>query len=618
MSGLALHYRSVPKSPAENLLFRRSLLSLAGTDPGFRRALREYCRLDLLFYVNCFVMQYNPRNKGPRAVGPFITWDFQDEALLYLDRCIDEDEDVIIEKSREMGASWLCLILLEWRWHWHEWQKFLVISRNEDAVDADDPDSLFWKIDFMHRYMPPWMMPLGWDAKKHRKQVFFENPETNSTITGQASTGKAGVGGRATAMFIDEFSQIREDREVLHRTSDTTGCRIFNGTHKGIGTAFQELTQRPDMRKIVMHWSQHPEKFPGAYRWDAKKNRVEIVDKTYQYPPDFNFVQVEAPAGGPFPGLRSPWYDDQCVRKGSPRAVAMDLDIDAGGSVAQFFNPVTIRVLRQTYCTDPVWEGDVQYDRDTGKPVGLVAVPGGPLRLWVQPMPNGKLPTGKYGAGADLSTGVGATKSCLSVIDATTGAKVASYATPHVTPENLAPIFAAVCWLFQDDDGTPAYFGWEHHGPGLIFGKKIVEMAYPRFYWREAHGTLAGGKLSNQPGWYPSPDNKRLLLEEYRAALDQRRVLNPCDHAMKECLPYRYTAQGTVEHPLDSGGDDHTGARVNHGDHVIADALAWKMASSFGIIGRKRGETKQTLAVGSLAWRKAIHEEREREEAYLD
>src|SRR5260370_31721848 len=162
------------------------------------------CREDILLYVNTFVWQFTPRRRGGLQVGPFVTWDFQDEALLTMLDCIEEDEDLCIEKSREMGASWMLLMVFEWLWHFQPWQKFLLISRNEKAVEDEDPDSLFWKIDFMHRYQPDWLMP-----RMKRRKLFYGNEDNGSTITGQASTGKAGVGGRATAMGIDQFSPIQ-------------------------------------------------------------------------------------------------------------------------------------------------------------------------------------------------------------------------------------------------------------------------------------------------------------------------------------------------------------------------------------------------------------------------
>src|SRR5260370_34363113 len=136
-------------------------------------------------------------------------------------------------------------------------------------------------------------------------------------------------------MGIDEFSQIEEDYEVLHRTSDTTGCRIFNFTHKGLGTAAYELTQRVDMRKLNLHWSQHPHKKKGLYRYDTEAKHVVSLDAGFQHDPDYSFITDGSPTGGPCPGLRSPWYDKECRRKGSARAVAMDLDIDPRGSVSQ-------------------------------------------------------------------------------------------------------------------------------------------------------------------------------------------------------------------------------------------------------------------------------------------
>jgi len=283
-----------------------------------------------------------------------------------------------------MGATWLLLLVLLWMFLFHPWKKFLCISRNEKAVEDEDPDSLFWKLDFVLGYLPNWLRP-----RIKRRKLYYGNEDNGSTITGQASTGKAGVGGRATAMLIDEFSQIEEDYEVLHRTSDTTGCRIFNGTHLGLDTAFYELTCRVDMRKLRMHWSQHPDKRRGMYRYDAQTAKV-VTDPTFAYEPDFVFIMDGKE--------RSPWYDEQCVRKGSKRAVAMDLDIDPSGSVSQVFDAVLIQRLKQLTC-EPYWEGDVRYDRDLGRVIELKRRQGGLLKLWCQLDQDGRPAPFRYGAG---------------------------------------------------------------------------------------------------------------------------------------------------------------------------------------------------------------------------
>ncbi len=263
------YHEQIPRELIPNVQYRQRLLA-AARNKARKNAITQICKEDILYFVNGFVWQYNPRIKDGHEVGPFITWDFQDVAVLEMLWCIEHDRDLLIEKSREMGASWLCLLVMLWLFLFRPWQKFLCISRSEAAVEDDDPDSLFWKIDFILRYIPDWLHPGGVRSNIRRRKLYYGNLVNDSTITGQASTGRAGVGGRATAMFIDEFSQIKEDYEVFHRTSDTTGCRIFNGTHRGTGTCFAELADHSSLagsyiKKLQMHWTQHPLKRPGLY-----------------------------------------------------------------------------------------------------------------------------------------------------------------------------------------------------------------------------------------------------------------------------------------------------------------------------------------------------------------
>lgn len=612
-------HKHVPRDRRENVRFRRDLVARAKGDKAFQQDLLRMCQQDIIFFINGFVWQTNPRKLREAGVAPFVTWGFQDEALRAILDSIechcryDEDgilrhdgeahqHDLLIEKSREMGASWLCLIVMVWFLLFHPWKKFLCISRNLEAVDSEDPDSLFWKIDFILRYLPGWMLP---PIKRLRKTPYFGNLANGSTITGQASTGKAGVGGRATCMFIDEFSQITEDREVESRTSDTTGCRIFNGTHKGKGTAFYAMSVRAGVRKLRMHWSQHPDKNKGIYKVDPVTRQVEKLDRDYPYL-KYKFITDAGPTGGPFPFLRSPWYDEQCRRKPNSREVAMDLDIDPEGSVSQVFDALTIRMLTEDYVRPPVWEGDISYDRDSGRPIALVKVKNGPVKLWLNLKPDGTPPFGKYAAGADISSGAGVTNSVFTILNARTGEKVLEMATPNVLPERLAAICTALCWLFQGEDGEPTYFGWEHHGPGIVFGKKVLELGYRRLYWREGQTVgLMQGKTSLVPGWYPSVDNKTLLLHEYRDALYSRHVINHCKEALAETLSYVYNASGAPEHPDEVKSDDPSGARMNHGDRVIADALAWMGAKKLGCVKAKQ-EPETQVKVGSLAWRREL------------
>lgn len=614
-------HEDVPRDPAGNLEKRAAVLGYAPTDARFRRDAVEACRLDILLFTNLFVWTYDPRLPPPDKVGPFVTWDFQDEALKEILAAIEGQRDLVIEKSRDMGASWMCLIAVTWLWLFHPWNKFLVVSRSKEAVDrSGDPDCLFWKIDHLLDHLPPWLMPRGWDRKRHRSDMKFLNPENGSTITGQASTGKAGVGGRATAIFVDEFSQIREDFQVLGRTADTSGCRIFNFTHTGLGTAAYALTDPKSAaysftRKLQLHWSKHPGKNKGLYRHDPASdapNKVVVLDKKYQYPPDFQFVMDGSPTGGPFPALRSPWYDAECKRPGrSQRDVAMDLDINPQGSVSQFFNAVRVRELQRLYGRDPFWEGEVSFDRSTGQPLGLVEVPNGRLKLWAYPDHDGKFTKARYTAGCDPAAGTGATPTCLSVLNAETGEKVAEYANPNVSPDEFAPLAVALCRLFADPEGRGAYLAWEHAGPGIKLGQRIVELGYRSIYYRTDESGLAK-EVTEQIGWYPHPKMKRLLLEDYRAALDAEKFVNRSIPALDETLAFQYTDRDDVVHSGEKNDEDPSGSRVNHGDRVIADALAWMLAR--GTPKRKPEEERRVENhPGSLAGRRWLEDQKRRQ-----
>ena len=84
-----------------------------------QRNLWDACSRDILYWINTFVWTFDPRKPNPKI--PFITYEYQDEAFLAMDEALPgaggefKGHDVIIEKSRDMGASWICLTLFAWR-----------------------------------------------------------------------------------------------------------------------------------------------------------------------------------------------------------------------------------------------------------------------------------------------------------------------------------------------------------------------------------------------------------------------------------------------------------------------------------------------------------------------
>lgn len=604
-------HKQVPKDRTKNLIFRQRVLRLCRQHAWARKAAVEACKQDILLFISVFGFQYNPKHVGSE-VGPFITWDFQEKAVLEtLEQMFGGhvNPDVLWEKSREVGATWLALFLDSWLCLFHGWKKLFVISHSEDAVDRPgDPDCLFWKVQHILGHLPSWM------AKGvTKRKLAFQFPN-NSNLNGAATTVRSGVGGRATKLTLEEFSKQGNDREILGHTADI-GPRLIIGTHYEMEKQFYQLTQRADLKKIVMHWSMHPEKARGLYA--SSDDHTEVLDTTYRYPPDFKFVLGgNESGGGPFPTLRSPWYDGEVTRRASKRDVAMHLDINPSGSQSQFFEPSVVRVLIAQFCKRPVWEGNLLHD-DQGYPTGLVKQKGGPLQFWIHPRPDDTMPAGVFVIGGDIAQGTGASPSCATVANAMTGEKVAAYVNPHVSIQDYAPLFAALGRLFSDGQRLPAYAVWEASGGvGEEFSKWFFKTGYRHVWYRETPQSYAGmRKHSDKPGWMNTPQSMMALMVAYRSSLAQRKFINRCEVALGGTLNYRYVGN-TVEHPSMNATDDPSGARVNHGDRSMADALADMLREELSQGVREPEPERDPIPYGSLAYRQQMHRERELEEEY--
>lgn len=612
------YYKLIPKDITANIKRRMAILRLCSLDKRTQRGFKEMCKHDLRFFIDIFVWQSNPLKKGAEKVGPFILWDFQERALFKVPGvywpgedddqlndagllwCLENDHSLVIEKSREMGASWLCILLFVWLLLFHPHMTMLCVSKNEEAVDDDSSDSLFWKVRWVLEHMPVWLKPKAFRDKNR----FFGNDDLRSQFTGSPNTASFSVGGRCDIILMDEFSKFRFGKEIRERTANTTNCRIFNSTHDGMDTEFFNLCQQPEIKKLHMHWTQHPDKVAGLYR---SSSPVEVIDKQYVFPEGYKFVMDGSPLGGPRPGIRSPWYDRKCRDIGSTTGAAIELDINPQGTVSQVFEPMLVRELIEEYCTDPIWEGDLEHERDTGRNANLVMRVGGSVKLWVWPSGAAAGPPGRHAAGADISMGTGASPSCLAIANADTGEKVMQFQSARMKPDQFAVFCFAMLGLFKSDSGDLPLLCFEIQGPGVTFRQEMLRLGYGNFYDKSMEPSL--NKIETaEPGWTPTPQSKKDLVTQYQAALRKREFLNRSEGALKDLLAWKYNVSGGVDFAIRAAqqfSDDPSGARDNHGDQTVADALCCKMCLLLGL--NRPAEQKFVTAVGSLAWRRLLH-----------
>lgn len=667
-------YRSIPKDPAKNRRWRISVWKEALESRRCRDYVKRACKEDTLFYFNGFLFTFDPRLPDGEKVLPFITFPSQDRAILEIEEAIDNRHDLVSYKSRDVGVSWICLGVFEKKWHFERDNTFFCLSRNEDAVDGSgNEDALFTKIDRIHRYLPQWLMPKGWNPQKHRIDLTFINPELDSTISGGATVAAAAVGGRRTAILLDEFSRVDKGNEINLGTADVTDCRIFNFTAYGKGNEAWELLQNPRVKKLCLHWSADPRKNRKMYRWDGnyQKYRYYRYDESKEPEPlpwaplvltslvecgphqygteDADTKNYRSdngyPKGRPFEPipdgvLRSPAYDIEDTRRGNRRYMAINWDIDFEGSDDRVFDVKLLVELVREFASDPFWEGEVVVDEAAGELVEFRTRRGGPLRLWCPferliPLDDERFTaefprseTG-FGVGCDISRGKGATPSCASFGRIDDGEKVAEYVTPHEKPEVFAAKVVALSKLFRSFGGSKAFLAWEKLGPGEDFAKTVMDLGYSNVYY---DGVEFGEEVSKgrKPGWTPNRTSIRTLLSEYEMALRQRRFKNRSKVSIEECERFVETPQG-IKYRGSRGANsrwvasdekDDSGATENHGDRVVADALCQRAIRTVGGVGAgdlaRPKEVPPEEVPGTLAWRMALHKklDRQKQEAW--
>jgi len=521
----------------------------------------------MLFWINFFVHTYDPRLIPKSTVVPFITYLFQDVTMDDICQAIDNGQDEGSEKSRDMGASWMYLLVFLHRWHFRDYQSFRLLSETADKVDkSDDPDSLFWKLDFVLKHEPKWMKP-----KFKRNFLLLKNEHNESTITGCTTTGDAARGGRCTAMLIDEMAAIRDANALMSSTQHVTRCRLFNSTHQGSAGAFYRIMNDGRTPKMILHWSLHPVKQRGLYCF--------IGGKLIQYDPTYeakvrlygtNEV-VDFPKEYPFRDdgkLRSPWYDYECDRASHPMEIAQELDMDPFASDAMFFDGIQVDYIKRTHCRTPNLVGYLEYDEDTLEPTEFIEQEGGPLQLWIPLGADGRPAKSLFcGIGIDVSAGTGASNSTASVGDMYTHEKIAEFVDPWIKPEAYARFVHALAKFFNN-----AYLVWDGGGAGGTFGDELVEKGYRNFYYQRMEDRMFK-RGTDKPGFFLNPNPKRRLLGAYRKALKDENFIQRSEEANQECMSYIFTTRNTVEHSSEYNNIDPSGAKASHGDRVIADAL---------------------------------------------
>lgn len=583
--------REIPGDVKENLVWREETNARAAKDLAFRRKVLENCREDPLYFFNGFGWLYEPRSIDEKVI-PLVTYGFQENLAKHMEApfSMPSGDPRIWEKSRGMAATWTAMFVYVRRWLFFKNESFLLVSKKAESVDnKGDPDALFSKIDFIIERLPAWMMPpMG---RNDRARMKLKNPVTNAIINGEARVAELARGGRRTGMFVDEAPLLPDIGDAISSIIDNTDCATFCGTpdKRGMTNPCVRYMTEEGFGRLTLHWPLHPDKSRGLYMAD-EDGTVRVFDKDWDHEGEgYEFIHDGK--------LRSPWYDLTESRIADPVRMAREHDISYTGATRAFFDNRSVAVSIEENAMEPTFVGDLDYEKETASPRGLVKNPFGRVRLWTpfdgfgHPIINGTVM-----AAADISSGSGASNSVLAVGIPEEREKIADIVTPELQPFEFSALCVAFLRFLSNPRNPQAandpFLAWEMNGVGRQFGIRVLDLAYGNVYWE---------KGKDHPGVWMDTKTKKFLLDKLKEAYLTGNYINRSREAMEEAFEYVYMTSDKIEHVSALSKSDPSGAGQNHGDRVISDAILLHIMDEFGM-------SKERLAsggppVGSLEWR---------------
>lgn len=267
---------------------RAAMIMNARRDSTTQSYLMAYYKTHPAQWIEDWCITYNPRNAPPvPKTMPFLLFARQREFVDFIIGCLKDRESGLVEKCRDIGATWICCGLSVWLWLFVEGSAVGWGSRKEILVDRlGIPDSIFEKIRMIVRELPKWMIPKGFTFYNHSLYMRLINPVTGSTISGEAGDN-IGRGGRSMIYFKDESAHYEHPEMIEAALGDNTDVQIDISSVNGASNVFfrrrfsklselwtpEHTPAKGKLRVFVFDWRDHPGKSQEWY--DLRKAKYD-------------------------------------------------------------------------------------------------------------------------------------------------------------------------------------------------------------------------------------------------------------------------------------------------------------------------------------------------------
>jgi phage terminase large subunit len=237
----------------------------------------EYYRTRPVEFIEDWCQTFDPRNAGTEKPTrlPLILFPRQRDFIEFLHECVKGETGGLVEKSRDMGATWLAVSFSVWLFLFVPGATVGWGSRKEALVDRiGDMSSIFEKIRFQLRSIPRQFWPVKFNEDNMSFMRIFA--ASGESITGE-SGDDIGRGGRTLIYFKDESAHYEHPESIEAALSDNTRVQIDISSVNGLGNVFHRKREggvewelgkpatRGKTNVFILDWSDHPEKTQAWY-----------------------------------------------------------------------------------------------------------------------------------------------------------------------------------------------------------------------------------------------------------------------------------------------------------------------------------------------------------------
>jgi len=278
-----------PPDYESEIIRRKKLLALIRKDP----IQLDICKLiykngaeGCIRFISDWGMLVEPREAfsadAPPLI-PFIFFKRQEEMVQFIIECLFGGGRGLVEKSRDVGATWICVWISIWLWLYYPSVAVGWGSQNSEQVDnLGDPSSIFEKIRMGIRSLPMDFRPAGFDPDKHMMSRRIVNPQNKASIIGGIGDS-IGRGGRTLVTFKDEAAHLEHPEKIEAALSYNCKVQIDISSVHGVGTVFHRrreagiewspgCTIAPGYTRVfVLDWRDHPAKTQAWYDLERAK-----------------------------------------------------------------------------------------------------------------------------------------------------------------------------------------------------------------------------------------------------------------------------------------------------------------------------------------------------------